>query len=239
MRVSFATLLLIPATYAIAIPVSDTVSSIADTAAVLANPSIVSPIQKENTHISRDVSNTAKEIQSRDVNLESVQELAAALTGRSIIAGRDLADDLNGILDEIDSIKKDLDHTLAEANDQVRKSVKEIVFQLTGVYTTFIQRVKEILDGPDKSVKVSQNVGKTTEEIQSRNDDEDQGQLGFLINLTKLTGEEIDSQLKEIAEVASEEVNKQITELRARLNAIKVEIAKAINKILKNAEETA
>lgn len=79
---SAALLLLIPATWAVAIPASDSVSEIVETVADLTNPSIAA-IQKENTHVYRNVSSTAEESQSPDVVADLIANIEQSLEDAS------------------------------------------------------------------------------------------------------------------------------------------------------------
>lgn len=217
MHISYAALLIIPAAWAAAIQVSDTVPGIIKPATDLANPSIIGSnpsdvairslvgsleslnpaIQEENTNSSRDV---------------------------SIITRRGLIDDLEGILGELDDLKKELTLSYGEAKEKVREQIREIVDQLRETYQKFIARVEEILSGTDEKKRhVSRSVGKTTDGIQSRNDDIAHELIEILTNLATL-GDVFREQAKAVADLAGEEIKKQTNELLRRLNEIKVKI---------------
>lgn len=159
MHISYATLVLVPATWAAAIQVSHTESGIAETTTVLTSPSIIGPnpsdvgvrslmedldslnstIQNENTNIPRDV---------------------------SIITRRDVVGDLNSILDELKDIKEELTKTHGEANEKLREHIKEIAKQLIESYQKFVRKIVEILSGKDDDyAPVSRDVAETAEEI--------------------------------------------------------------------------
>jgi hypothetical protein len=129
MRISSAVLLLVvPATWAATIPVGDTVSGIVETAAVLTNPSIAS-IQ-DNSHISRDVSNTAEEIQSRDDGLEGLEALFASLEGLSTLSDGELE---NIIKEQLKELREAASKTLDEKGDEIRTRINELLLRIAGI----------------------------------------------------------------------------------------------------------
>lgn len=109
MHISYATLVLIPATLAAAIQVSDAVSGIADTATVLTNPSVIGPNPS-------DVASRSL-IEGLEFLNSSIQKEDTNVSGDvNIVAGQDVVDDLHSILGGLKDIKEDLTKSLGEAN---------------------------------------------------------------------------------------------------------------------------
>ncbi|KFY22847.1 hypothetical protein V491_02700 [Pseudogymnoascus sp. VKM F-3775] len=219
MHISYATLFLIPAAWAAAIQVSDTVSGIIKPATDLANPSIIgsNPSDVAIRSLAEGLESLNPAIQEDEDNTNSSRDV-------SIITRRGLIDDLEGILGELDDLKKELTLSYGEAKEKVRQQIREIVDQLRETYQKFIARVKEILSGTDEKKRhVSRSVGKTTDGIQSRNDDIAHELIEILTNLATL-GDVFREQAKAVADLAGEEIKKQTNELLRRLNEIKVKI---------------